>query len=100
MFTQQNPALLIDERWIWLPIFSGRDKDSIVVDLDDLIPWNEFVWPAHTVFDVESHGLGKRLYQLKNQIRYFPNLPPEVPGADPPVEQLRKIEKLVVLDGG
>jgi hypothetical protein len=37
MFAQQSPALLINERWVRLLIFSRPDEDSAVGDFDNLL---------------------------------------------------------------
>src|ERR1700674_2823612 len=97
MFTQQNPTFLIDERWIRLPIFRWRDKDCVVVDFDTLFPWDEFIRPTHTVFDIDPYRLGIRLHQPKNQIRDLSDFLAEFIGTNSPLEQMREIEELVIL---
>src|SRR5271166_761505 len=97
MVAQQSPALLINKRWIWLPIFSRPDEDGVVIDFNNLFPWDELIWPAHTVFDINPDRLRKRLHQPKNQVGDLSDFLAVFFSTNPPFEQLGEIEQLVIL---
>src|SRR5271165_813290 len=97
MVAQQSPALLINKRWIRLPIFSRPDEDGVVIDFNNLFPWDELIWPAHTVLDINPDCVRKRLYQVKNQVGDLPDFPAVFFSTNPPFEQLGEIEEPVLL---
>src|ERR1700730_3514971 len=97
MVAQQNPTFLINERGIRFPILRRCDENRIIINLHDFFPRDEFIGPAHAVFDINSNSIGKWLRQPKDQVSDFPDSLVDLSGANSTLEQLRKKEKLLVL---
>jgi len=73
MFADKYPALLINERRIQLSIFRRCDEDGVLVNFDNFVPGNEFIRPAHAVFDIKSYRNRKRFDESKYEIGESPD---------------------------
>src|SRR5208282_2826099 len=99
MFADKYPAFLINEWRIGLSSFSRRNEDGVVVDFENFIPGNEFIRPAHAVFNIKTYCNGKRFHELKYQVGESPDFLVEFSATNPPLKQTREIKQLVIFLG-
>ena len=100
VLVDQQPARLVHERRVLLPLLGGQDKDRVLLDPHDSFPGDHLCRLAPSVADEDADGLGVRLGHLEDQVGQLADAEGPAALADPPVQQLGEEEQPEVLSVG